>query len=73
MDRVLDEVGGPLLVILRGVDRRDVGGHHTRSCAPSQKPGCGRVDVELLVGVGVVPAVVGDPADRARPRRRSSR
>ena len=69
MDGVFAKVGTPLLVILGRVLRVFVDLHppaHVRPEEASKR----RVGVVFLVGVGVVLAVIGDPADRRRLRRR---
>ena len=63
VDRVPVQVGGPLLVV-SGVWTEVMSGVIHQNMWAQPKPAVRAVDVLLVVGVGVVPAVVGHPADR---------
>ena len=72
VDRVFAEVGTPLLVIGERVLRVFVNLHPPAHVRP-QEAAKGRVRVVFFVGVGMMLAVVGDPADRSPLRGTRSR
>src|SRR5438093_1073790 len=67
LDRVVREVGSPLPVVFETVEGGDVGRQPPEHVGPGKAAG-GAVDVLPVVGAGVVPSVVGNPADRAALR-----
>ncbi len=64
VDRVAGEVGCPLREIFRIVSARDIGRHPPEHVGPGEAA-AGAMHVLLVVGMRVVLAVVGDPANRA--------
>jgi hypothetical protein len=61
VDRIPVQVGAPPLVVFRGVDLGDVRRNPTEQVRPAEAP-VRAMHVLLVVGVGVMPAVVGHPA-----------
>ena len=64
MNRVAIKVGSPTVEILGSVARGHVGRHEPEHVSPA-KASIGAMDVLFLVGVGVMAAVVGHPANRS--------
>ena len=61
---ILVKVGSPALVVFDGVFGVWIGGQEPQHVGPPETL-VWRVNVERFVGVGVVTAMVGNPADRA--------